>query len=211
MVSAESDAVLYHDPQSRGLTTLWMNEELRSPCTIELVDLQKGEQKKPNFLSINPMGKVPALVHGDVIVTEAAAICAYLADAFPGPGMAPALNDRQRGTYFRWMFFAPSCVDPMMIDKARGGETADPARAGHGRAEDVITALRSAVTDKTYILGDQFSAADVVIGTTIKFGIMTKHIPEDPILQAYVDRLNERPAARKAEEINARYLRKLGR
>ncbi|MEO0399617.1 MAG: glutathione S-transferase family protein [Pseudomonadota bacterium] len=206
-----SEPILYHDPMSRGGTTLWMNEELRAPCKIELIDIQKGQQKRASYLGVNPMGKVPTLVHGDVVVTEAAAICAYLADAFPGPGLSPPLNDRNRGIYYRWMFFAPSCVEPMMMDKLSGNGTPEPASSGYGKEEDVLAALRSAIDGKSFVLGDQFSAADVVLGSTIDFAIRFKGIKPEPVFTDYVSRLKERPAARRAEEINAGFIKDLGR
>ena len=137
--------ILYHCPQTRSGTTHWMNEELGAPCTIKLVNIKKNEQKSDDFLKINPMGKLPALTHGGVAVTEAAAICAYLADAFPDAGLAPAPTDPKRGAYLRWMFFAPSCIEPAMLDSFTSTTRQNPASIGHGLVDDVLGRHRPCV------------------------------------------------------------------
>ena len=205
-----SAPTLYHCPQTRGGTVLWMNEELGSPCEIKLVDIKSGAQKDPAYLQINPMGKIPALTHDGVSVTEGGAICAYLADLYADKGLAPALNDHKRGAYFRWMFFAPSCMEPAMLDKFSGTVRENPASAGHGLVDDVLTAVDRALENGPYLLGEQFSAADVVFGGTLNFALMFGAFEKKPLYTEYVNRLMARPAALRANERNVDFMKELG-
>ncbi len=186
--------ILYHMPQTRGGTTLWMNEELGEVCEIRLINLRKGEGRTPQFLKINPMGKLPALQHRGAIVTEAAAICAYLADAFPSKGLAPATDDPKRGVYFRWMFFAPSCIEPMMLDRLGKVTRENATAAGHGDYERVMASIDQALSNGPWLLGDKFSAADVVMGSTLNFATMFGAIPKEGRIKDYVERVVARPA-----------------
>ena len=201
---------LFVMPQTRSGTVLWMNEELGGVCDIELVNLKAGNQKSQDYLAINPMGKVPALIHKGVAVSEAAAICATLADAFPDRGLAPALSDPKRGTYFRWMFFAPSCIEPMMLDKLSGHKRENAAAAGHGTEESVLASINHAIAENEYLLGDTFSAADVVFGSTLNFATMFGAIEKSGAIADYVDRVTARPAFGKMMEANAKYAADLG-
>ena len=205
-----SDApILYHCPQSRGGTTLWMNEELGAPCDVKLIDIRKNEQKSDGYLKINPMGKLPALTHDGVAVTEAAAICAYLADAFDA-GLAPHRSDPKRGAYYRWMFFAPSCIEPAMLDKFSNTEHPNPGSIGHGRVDDVLTAIDRALENGPYLLGDTFTTADLVFGSTLNFALMFGAFDKKPAYVDYVERLMSRPAAQRADEKNAGFMSELG-
>lgn len=205
-----SAPTLYHCPQTRGGTTHWMNEELGAPCTLKLVNIRKQEQKAPDYLSINPMGKIPALVHDGVAVTEAAAICTYLADAYADKGLAPALGDPQRGAYYRWIFFAPGCIEPAMLDKFSGNVRENPASIGHGLVDDVLGAIDKSLENGPYLLGDKFSTADVVFGSTLNFALMFGAFDKKPLYTDYVERLMSRPAAKRAQEKNAQYMKELG-
>ncbi|MGF1545354.1 MAG: glutathione S-transferase family protein [Parvularculaceae bacterium] len=202
--------ILYHAPQTRGGTTRWMNEELGDVCDVRILDLHSGDQKAADYVALNPMGKVPTLVvppdRGDVVVTESAAICAYLADAFPGAGLAPPTADPKRGVYYRWLFFSPSCVEPMMMDKLAGGARGNPGSAGHGSAEDVLAALRAAVTPGPYVLGDAFTAADVVLGSTLRFATMFGAIEKEPAFADYIARITSRDAFKRAEAKDKAYI-----
>ncbi len=202
--------VLYHCPRTRSGTAFWMNEELGAPCTVTLTNIHEGAQKDPAFLALNPMGKLPTLTHQGVVVTEAAAICAYLADAFPDAGLAPAPSDPARGAYFRWMFFAPSCIEPAMLDSFSGQERPNPAAIGHGLVSDVLAAIDQALEKGPYLLGERFSAADVVFGSTMNFALMFKAFEPKPLYKDYVDRLRARPAAQRANEKNAAYMKEMG-
>ena len=195
------EIVFYHNPMSRARMVHWMLEEVGAPYRIELVDLQKGEQKKPAFLAVNPMGKLPAIVHRGTVVTETGAICAYLADAFPAAGLAPGLDEPARGSYLRWMFFGAGCIDSALIDRMLARPAPDRTTAlGYGRYEDVMETLEKAITPGPYILQERFSAADVFIGAQIGFGMRTKSIEPRPAFQAYLGRLQQRPAYKRFEE-----------
>lgn len=206
-----SDApILYHCPQTRGGTTLWMNEELGAPCDVKLVDIRKNEQKSDSYSKINPMGKLPALTHNDVVVTEAAAICAYLADAFADAGLAPSPTDPKLGAYYRWMFFTPSCIEPAMLDKFSNTEHPNPGSIGHGRVDDVLTTIDRALENGPYLLGDTFTTADLVFGSTLNFALMFGAFDKKPAYVEYIDRLMSRPAAQRANEKSAAFMSELG-
>lgn len=190
--------MLYHIAPSRSSTALWMLEEVGEPYEIKLLRMSKEEQRKPEYLAINPMGKVPALIHDGALVTECAAICAYLADAFPAKGLAPATNDKRRGSYYRWLFFGPSALEPAMIDKWLQRSPAMRQALSYGDFDTAMDVAAQAVATGPYVLGDQFTAADVVLGATLRFGMHQKIIPEKPQFQRYVDRLNGRPAYQRA-------------
>jgi glutathione S-transferase len=197
--SMAEEITFYHNPMSRGRIIHWMLEEVGVPYRVELVDLQKNEQKLPKFLAINPMGKLPAIVHRGVVVTECAAICVYLADAFLAAQLAPRLDDPARGTYLRWMFFGAGCVDPGLIDRMLARPVPERVGAvGYGRFEDMTNVLEKAITPGPYILGERFSAADLYIGGQIGFGLMMKTLDARPQFQAYVARCTDRPAYKRA-------------
>lgn len=185
---------LYHFAPSRSMIVRWMLEETGAPYDLRILDYRRGEHRKPDYLAINPMGKVPALVHNGVAITESAAICCYLADAFPEAGLAPPIGDPRRGPYLKWLFFGPGCLEPSISDLMYKREDAPPERLGWGSADRVLDVLAAALTPGPFLLGEAFSAADVVIGSGLRWGMMTKAIPERPEFSAYVDRLGERPA-----------------
>ena len=191
---------LYHAAPSRSSIVRWMLEEIGEPYEIQLLSLSKGENRAPDYLAVNPMGKVPALRHGDSVITEAAAICAYLADEFPRAKLNVPLGDARRGPYLKWLFFGPSCIEPAMMDRAfPRKEEARRAALGYGDFDTVIKVLTDAVARGPYILGEQFTAADVVIGSTLRFGMLFKLLPEQPEFTAYTGRLAQRPSLQRAE------------
>ena len=191
---------LYHAAPSRSSTALWMLEEIGEPYDVKLLNLAKGDQQKPDYLAINPMGKVPALKHGDAVITESAAICMYLADAFPRAGLSVPVGDPRRGVYLKWLFFGPGVLEPAMTDRAfPRKEEPRPSMLGYGDFERVMNVLCKAVTPAPFLMGEQFSAADVVIGATVRWGIMFKLIPEVKELSDYVARFKDRPALKRAE------------
>ncbi len=189
----------YYNPHSRAATVHWMLEELGVPYEMHVLRFDKAEHKTPEFLALNPMGKVPTIEHGDVVVTESAAICTYLADAFPAAGLAPAIGDPRRGPYLRWMFFAGSCVEPAMADKALKREPGKPSLMGYGSFEDTVNAVKTAVAKGPYILGEMFSAADIVLGRTLIYAMMFDIFPKEPEFVAYAERLRQRPALQRSE------------
>jgi glutathione S-transferase len=197
-----SEIVLYTNPMSRGRIARWMLEEVGQPYRTEVLDYGTT-MKAPPYLAINPMGKVPAIQHGDEVVTEAAAICAYLADAFPQAGLAPS-GDDARAPYYRWMFFAAGPVEGAVTAKAMGfvAPQGREASIGWGSYAAVMDALESAVTRSDYIAGDRFSAADVYVGAQIGFGLMFKSIEPRPAFERYWQRISVRPAAVRARAID---------
>jgi glutathione S-transferase len=201
--------VLHYHPYSRAAGTLWALEEAGQAYELKVVDIMKGAQKQPDFVAINPMGKLPTLVDGGVVVTESAAICLYLADRYASGRLAPALDDPRRGTYLRWSFFAPSVIEPAVMAKSAGWEVKEIA-AGWGNYASMTAAAESAIAKGPYVLGGQFSMADVIFGGTLRFLMMFKQIEPTPSFTAYVGRLNERPAYQRAEARNQAMRKELG-
>jgi glutathione S-transferase len=192
--------MLYHASPSRSSVVLWMLEELGEPYDIHLLNLQKGENREPDYLAINPMGKVPALRHGDTVITELAAICTYLADEFPAAKLNVPIGTPRRGTYLKWLFFGPGCLEAAVIDRAAPRKE-EPRRAmlGYGDFDTTMNVLAAAVATGPWLMGEQFTAADVVLGANVRWGMMFKMIPERPELTAYAARIAARPAAQRAE------------
>jgi glutathione S-transferase len=160
--------------------------------------------KSPEYLAINPMGKVPAVKHGDAVVTECGAICAYLADAFPQAGLAPPPSSKLRAPYYRWLFFAAGPIEAAANAKAMGWEAPEERRAmlGYGCMDDVINTLDGALTGREYLVGDSFTAADLYIGAHLGWGMSFGTLEKRPVFEAYVARLQARPAAVRANEID---------
>ena len=191
---------LYHAAPSRSSVVLWMLEEVGEPYDIKLLSFAKEENRKPDYLAINPMGKVPALRHGDTVITELAAICTYLADAFPKANLAVPIGTPRRGLYLKWLFFAPGCLEAAVMDRAAPRkEEARRGMLGYGDFDTTMNVLAAAVAKGPWLMGEQFTAADVVIGANIRFGMMFKMIPERPEFTAYAARIAARPAAQRAE------------
>jgi glutathione S-transferase len=189
---------LYTNPMSRRRTVHWLLDELGAPYEMKVLDLAKGEQKSPQYLAINPMGKVPAIVHRGVVVTEAAAICVYLADVFPQAGLAPKLDDPKRATYLRWFFFGVGCFEPAVMDKMFGRPPFErPSAISYGTYETMLATLETAFKPGPWILGERFSAVDVFVGSQVHFAVSTKAIEPTPVIQSYVDRIAARPALQK--------------
>jgi glutathione S-transferase len=193
----------YTNPMSRGRIVRWMLEEVGAPYETVLLDYA-STMKAPDYLAINPMGKVPAIRHGDTIVTEGAAIYTYLADAFPEAGLAPAPGTPERGAYYRWMFFGAGPVETAALVKALNATVpADrTAMAGYGTHAMVADVLEQLVGANDYILGDRFSAVDVYLGSQIGWGTQFGTIEKRPGFDAYLGRIMSRPAAVRAREID---------
>lgn len=202
--------VLYHCPQTRGETTFWMNEEVGAVCDISIVNVRAGEQKSTDYLRINPQGKIPALKAGNAVVTEAPAICAYLADAFPEANLAPSTDDPNRGAYFRWMFFAGACVEPAMLDKFSGTKRENPASVGHSNFDEAIDIIAEALKEGPWLLGEQFTAADVALGSTLNFATMFGALEAKAPFVDYIGRLTSRPAYKSAQQKNASFMKDMG-
>ena len=193
--------VLYHHPFSRASSVIWMLEEVAVPYELRFVDILKGEQKAPEIVALNPMGKLPVLTDGDTVVTESAAIGLYLADRYSAGKLAPAVDDPARGTYLRWSLFAPSVIEPGSMAKASGWAF-KPGQAGWRDYESMVRAMESAVTGRDFLLGDRFTMADVIFGGTLRYMVMFKMIEATPPFAAYVERLNARPALQRSDARN---------
>jgi glutathione S-transferase len=195
-----ANLTLYHASPSRSSVALWMLEEVGQPYDIKLISLSAGDNMKPDYLAINPMGKVPALRHGDTVITELAAICTYLADECPDKKLNVPIGTPRRGVYLKWLFFGPGCLEPAMIDRAAPRkEEARRAMLGYGDFDTTMNVIAKAVEKDPWLMGDQFTAADVVIGANIRWGMMFKMIPERKEFADYAARIAARPAAKRAE------------
>jgi glutathione S-transferase len=196
-----AELVFYTNPMSRGRIVRWMLEELGQPYRTEILEYA-ASMKAPAYLAINPMGKVPAIRNGDVVVTECAAICAYLADAFPQAGLAPPTD--RRGAYYRWLFFAAGPIEQAVSLKMLQLEV-PPDRArmmGYGTLDDALGAAELAVSKSDYVAGDAFSAADVYVGSQLGWFMQSGAIDKRPAFVSYWERVSNRPAAVRAREID---------
>ncbi|CAA2139219.1 glutathione S-transferase family protein [Methylobacterium bullatum] len=196
------DLILYTHPMSRGRIVRWMLEEVGRPYRAEILNFTA--LKQPAYLGINPMGKVPALRHGESVVTECAAILAYLADAFPDAGLAPPPGSAERGAYYRWLFFAAGPVEAAVLNTALGIDVPPERKgmAGYGSMAEVLDTLEGAVSGTEYLAGGRFSAADLYLGSHLGWGMQFGTIPRRPAFEAYIGRLYARPAALRASEID---------
>ena len=197
------ELVFYTHPMSRGRIVRWMLEEVGQPYRTEILDYGTT-MKAPSYLAINPMGKVPAIQHGDMVVTECAAICAYLADAFPDAELAPPRGAPARGDYYRWMFFTAGPVEAAVTNKTLGVEVPSERErlVGYGTFAGVMDALESAVSNRDYITGDRFTAADIYVGAQVGWGLYFGSFEKRPAFERYWDRIRNRPAALRANEID---------
>ena len=191
------DLVLYTHPWSRGQIARWMLEETGAPYRHVVLDYATT-MKAPEYLAINPMGKVPVLDHDGVVVTETAAICCHLADAFPAAGLAPPIGDRQRGPYLKWMFFGPTCLEAAGVDRMQKRAAGNPASLGYGDLERVVETVVRSLAPGPWLLGESFSAADIVIGTGLLWGRSAETIPDRPEIAGYLERLEARSALQRA-------------
>ena len=198
------ELTFFTNPKSRGRIVRWMLEETGVPYATEVLEYGTSMKAAP-YLAINPMGKVPAIRHGDTVVTECAAICAYLADAFPQAGLAPPPHSAARGPYYRWLFFAAGPLEAAWTNRALG-VVVPPERSamvGYGSFEQVLDTLEAAIGARAYLAGDRFSAADVYVGSQLGFGMQFGMIDKRPAFARYWAGLEARPAKRRAEEIDS--------
>ena len=192
-----ADLTLYHMAPSRSMTVRWMLEEVGQPYDVVL--LNGGKNREPAYLAVNPFGKVPSLKHGDVVTTEVAAICCYLADAFPEAKLAIPIGDKRRGPYLKWLFFGPSCFETALFEHRLGLKDVPRGQVGWPELDKGLDEIAKTVKAGPYLMGDQFTAADVVIGSGLGWAmLMMKAIPERPEFTAYLSRINARPAAQRA-------------
>jgi len=194
---------LFHAPQSRSGGVLVLLEELGADYELHVLDLRHGEQRKDAYLAVNPMGKVPAIVHDGALVTEQGALYAYLADLYPETGLAPAIGERERGPYLRWLFFYGSSFEPAIVDRSMKREPAPPSTCPYGDYETMLKTLTDQLARGPYLLGDRFSAADVLWGGALRWTTRFKLVPELPVVADYVARVTARPAFARVAKIDA--------
>ena len=194
--------VLYHHSHTRSANVVWMLEELGVDYTLKHVSLAAGEHKTPEFLALNPMGKLPLLVDGDVVVTESAAIGLYLADRYGYGTLAPTVDDPARGAYLRWSLFAPSVIEPGSMAKS-GGWASNAGSVGWGSHAAMLEAIAHAIGAGPFLLGERFTMADVIFGGTVRYMLTFNMLDKQPLFEAYVARINARPANAAAQARNA--------
>ena len=199
---------LHYCPQSRSLGSLVLLEELGAPHELHVMNMSQGEQRKPEYLAINPMGKVPAISHGEALITEQGAIFIYLADLYAKAGLAPALDDPLRGPYLRWLVFYGSCFEPAVVDRSLQREPAPKQRSPYGSYDDVIAILAAQLAKGPYLLGERFTAADVLWGTALNWTTHFGVVPLLPAFKTYIDRVTARPAYKRAAAKEAELLAK---
>lgn len=199
----QSQLDVYHAPQTRSSGVMILLEELGAPFTLHTLNMKAGDQRKPAFLAINSMGKVPAIRHNGALVTEQVAVFLYLADLFPDAKLAPALGDPLRGPYLRWMAFYGSCFEPAVTDRSLKREPAPPSMSGYGDFDTMFGTLRQHLSENDHMLGARFSAADILWGTSLTWMTMFKAIPESPEIVAYTKRLGARPSVAKISQQDA--------
>lgn len=195
----------FHAPRSRSGGTLALFEELGVDYDLHLLDLTAGAQRQPEYLAHNPMGKVPAIRHGDALVTEQVAVMLYLADLYPHAGLAPSIDDPLRGPYLRWMVYYASCFEPAVQDRSMKREPAPPMQCGYGDFDSMLGTLVSQLEKGPYILGERFTAADVLWGSALRWTTMFKLAPELPVVVDYVERVTQRPAMQRAAAKDAEF------
>src|ERR1700754_3032269 len=192
-MAAKRGITLYHSPASRAFTAYWMLEEIGVPFDVKTVDIRKGEQKHPDYLKLNPAGKVPTLTDGEVVVSENPAIAIYLADRYGYGTLAPRIEDPSRGAYLKWMVFSTAVVDPVATLHEKQIDLPG-FEFSFGAFDDMVQVVSGVLKDREFLLGDRFSAADVVLGGTLSRLLYQKVLPEDPVMLDYNGRLTAREA-----------------
>ncbi len=195
--------IFFHSPNTRSAGVRILLEELGAPYELHALNMKAGEQRQADYLKINPMGKVPAILHGDALVTEQVAIYIYLADLFPAAGLAPALNDPLRGPYLRWLAYYGSCFEPGGVDRALKRDPAPPSMCPYGDFDTMLQTVVDQLKKGPYILGDRFSAADVLWGTSLTWMTAFKLVPELPEITRYIARITARPSFAKVKAADA--------
>jgi glutathione S-transferase len=202
-MSTSPTVTLFHAPNTRSSGALNLLEELGGPYTLHVVNMKAGEQRQPAYLAINPMGKVPAVKHGEALITEQVAIFIYLADLYAQAGLAPAMGDPLRGPYLRWLVYYGSCFEPAVVDKAMKREPALPAMSPYGDYDTMLGTLISQLRKGPYLLGDRFSAADVLWGCALTWTTAFNLVPAGPEISDYVARWNSRPSVARVKAKDA--------
>ena len=202
--------VFFHNPHSRACMTRALLEELGAEYELCVIDFRKNEQRTPEYLTINPLGKVPAIRAGDDVVTETVALYVWLADLFPQAKLAPALDDPQRGTWLRWLVFYAACMEPAMVDKALKREPGPHMQSPYGDFDSVVATVAAAIERGPWLLGDRFSAADVLWGNALRWLTGFGMVEATPVIQSYVERVMARPAQQRAMQADAALAKEMG-
>ncbi len=202
-MSTHRHLVLFHAPNSRSTGVLTLLEELGADYELKLLNLRRGDQRQAAYLAVNPLGKVPALLHGDALVTEQPAVYQYAAELYPEAGLSPAVGDPLRGPYLRWLAFYGSCFEPALTDRALKREPGPHMQSPYGSAEEVIGLVQRQLAAGPWLLGDRFTAADALWGKALTWMVAFKLFPEGPEVQGYIERFNARPAVQKAAALDA--------
>ena len=200
---SDGTITFFHSPNTRSSGVRILLEELGAPYELHAINMKAGEQRKPAYLAVNPMGKVPAITHRGALVTEQVAIFIYLADLFPQAKLAPGLDDPQRGPYLRWLVYYGSCFEPAVVDRAMKREPGALAMVPYGDYDTMLDTLTGQLAKGPYLLGDRISAADVLWGTALTWTTMFKLVPELPVIKDYIGRLGARPAVAKVKALDA--------
>ncbi len=203
MNTSNPRVTFFHSPNTRSTGVLTLLEELDADYDLHLVDMKAGEQRQPGYLAINPMGKVPAIRHGDALVTEQGAVYLYLADLFVAAGLSPPIGDPLRGPYLRWLFFYGSSFEPALIDRSMKRPPAPPSTSPYGDFDTVMTPLNGQLAQGPYLFGERYTAADTLWGTALAWTTMFKLVPETPVIRAYIDCVAARPAVARARQKDA--------
>lgn len=203
-MTPEPKVTLFHSPNTRSSGSLILLEELGAPYDLNVVNMKAGDQRKPGYLAVNPMGKVPAVKHGDALITEQGAIFIYLADLYPKAGLAPAPTDPLRGPYLRWLVYYGSSFEPAVVDKALKRDPAPAAMCPYGDFDTMLKTLSDQLKKGPYILGETFTAADVLWGTAMRWMLAFKLVPDSPEFVNYRDRVIARPSFKKVADMDAK-------
>lgn len=202
-MNPDRQITLFHAPNTRSSGALILLEEIGAPYHLHVLNMKTGEQRRAEYLAVNPMGKVPALKHGEALVTEQVAIFLYLADLFPEAGLAPPIGDPLRGPYLRWMVFYGSCFEPAVIDRALKRAPAPLAMSPYGDYDTMLKTLTDQLAGGPYLLGDRFTAADVLWGTALTWTTAFQLVPAMPVIKAYIERMGARPSVARVKAKDA--------
>lgn len=202
----ESIITFFHNPQSRSAGVRVLLEALGAPYEVRFIDLKAGGNRTPEFLALNPLGKLPTIRYRDTVVTEQVAIYIYLADLFPTAGLAPALDDPRRGSYLRWIAFYGASFEPAVVDHAMKRPGMDATTSPYGSYDAMLQTLVEQLGRGEYLLGERFSAADLLWGSALRWTTGFGIVPELPAIRAYIERVSTHPAFARAAELDARLL-----
>jgi glutathione S-transferase len=202
-MNTQRHVTLFHSPNTRSSGVLILLEALGAEYDLHVLNMKANEHRGAEYLAINPMGKVPALKHGDTLITEQVAIFLYLADLYVEAGLAPQMGDPLRGAYLRWMVFYGSSFEPAIVDRAQKREPAPPTMSPYGDYDTMLKTLTDQLSNGPYLLGDKFTAADVLWGTALTWTTMFQLVPELPVIKDYIERLNAHPSVAKVRAKDA--------